>query len=782
MKIDKFKKIKSRNFKNFRWPSELGSFDKKNLIYGWNGTGKSTLADLFFAIEKKDPKKNETFSIEYGGRVINSSDLLESSHLSHVRVFSKKYAEENIFNPEREIAPILYLGRKSIQEQKKIEGNKLQVIQLKKDISSKKGDMDKEENGLDRLCQNEAKNIKDILISSKVDNTYNFYNKSDFKTKAEAFNLLPDVEIKKKILSDKLYGEIKDQVDVTVKEKIKNIETVELVFQTLYEKTKKILSTSVVSKTLNELVSNGALSKWVQSGLELHKNDKGYKNICSFCKNSISKSRMSEIESHFNESHENLQSDMMALDEEIKNKIGILKSVKENKGFPHPNEFYGNMKEQYSSEKNALDENVALSIQWLGTLEEELNKKGESLFEIISLKITLPSRKNPSIRKIDKQKEDDKTDQFSLINLSVDEVNEIINKHNEKTDNFETEIKKAREKIEEHLVTSSLEEYREKKETHLRLSFEVRDLEKQECKLVKDTESLDQAIQDRLRPARELNQDIQGYLGRNDIKFIVKGNGYEITRGDIPAENLSEGEKTAIAFLHFLKSLSDRNFDLRNGIVVIDDPISSLDSNSIYHAFGFMKERTKEAGQLFILTHNHTLFREVKKWFNHKSNKKFAAFYMLKSEIDNSRKRTGVISDLDPLLKNFESEYHFLFSIIFKESQNSGTLESAYPLPNVARRLLEAFLAFKKPGSSNLHEKMEDIKFDVAKKSRIRSFINTYSHHDKIGEGEHDPSILQESSSVLKNLLEFLEFVDESHFKSMKSLVTLALTSSKSQL
>ncbi len=42
----------------------------------------------------------------------------------------------------------------------------------------------------------------------------------------------------------------------------------------------------------------------------------------------------------------------------------------------------------------------------------------------------------------------------------------------------------------------------------------------------------------------------------------------------------SEGERTAIAFLYFLKSLQDKSFDLANGIVVIDDPVSSLDANA----------------------------------------------------------------------------------------------------------------------------------------------------------------------------------------------------------
>jgi hypothetical protein len=35
---------------------------------------------------------------------------------------------------------------------------------------------------------------------------------------------------------------------------------------------------------------------------------------------------------------------------------------------------------------------------------------------------------------------------------------------------------------------------------------------------------------------------------------------------------------------------NDNKIDLKNSMVVIDDPVSSLDANSIYSAFGFMKK------------------------------------------------------------------------------------------------------------------------------------------------------------------------------------------------
>lgn len=235
--------------------------------------------------------------------------------------------------------------------------------------------------------------------------------------------------------------------------------------------------------------------------------------------------------------------------------------------------------------------------------------------------------------------------------------------------------------------------------------------------------------------------------------------------------------------LYFLKSLKDRRFDLAKGVVVLDDPVSSLDANALYLALGFIRERTKDAAQLFILTHNFTFFRQVRNWFHHLKgqNKKEVAqrqarFYMLdcvRSSSDD--KRCSSILPLDPLLEQFESEYHYLFARIYRGARAPALrgLEDNYVLPNMARRLLEAFLAFRQPAKSGeLWQKMQGVDFDEAKKVRILRLLHTHSHGDIIGEPEHDPSLLGEAGSVLKDLMEFIKAQDPQHYKAMVGLVS----------
>ena len=141
-----------------------------------------------------------------------------------------------------------------------------------------------------------------------------------------------------------------------------------------------------------------------------------------------------------------------------------------------------------------------------------------------------------------------------------------------------------------------------------------------------DISQLEREITNHRQPAEELNEDIHKYLGHSDLSLQIKETGYAVTRRGVPAESLSEGETTAIALLYFLKALRDRRFNHEEGIVVLDDPVSSLDANALFLAFGFIKERTKDVGQLFILTHNFSLFRQVRNWFGYIARQKRQRF------------------------------------------------------------------------------------------------------------------------------------------------------------
>ena len=178
---------------------------------------------------------------------------------------------------------------------------------------------------------------------------------------------------------------------------------------------------------------------------------------------------------------------------------------------------------------------------------------------------------------------------------------------------------------------------------------------------------------------------------------------------------------------------------------------------------------------MFFLTHNANFFRQTKNWFRHFKNQnkrpdlRPGRFFMLTLDL-NDGSRTSSLMPLDPLLNKFESDYHYLFSEIFKESERADSrgLVSRYGLPNSARRLLEAFLAFRVPGiSGELHNKLEACDFDHVKKSRIIRFLHTFSHGDAVTEPEHDLSVLSAAPSILKDVLDLIQHEDPRHYTEM---------------
>ncbi len=98
---------------------------------------------------------------------------------------------------------------------------------------------------------------------------------------------------------------------------------------------------------------------------------------------------------------------------------------------------------------------------------------------------------------------------------------------------------------------------------------------------------------------------------------------YKIIRSDgsDAKESLSEGEKTFITFLYFYYLLKGNNSEsgtVTDRVVVIDDPVSSLDSDILFIVSSLIKVlcqevRDKKTGvkQVFVLTHNVYFHKEV---------------------------------------------------------------------------------------------------------------------------------------------------------------------------
>ena len=145
---------------------------------------------------------------------------------------------------------------------------------------------------------------------------------------------------------------------------------------------------------------------------------------------------------------------------------------------------------------------------------------------------------------------------------------------------------------------------------------------------------------------------------------------------------------------------------------------------------------------------------------------------------------TPVARATNPVIRHtkahIESEYHFLFRQVHDVANSAAPaaeLADLYGLPNMARRLIETFLAYRFPDcGGDLIKRFERVDFDPAKKTRILRLLNTYSHSGGISDPEHDPSVLAETYEVMKTILELMQALDDEHYQGMVKLLLPAET------
>ncbi len=234
------------------------------------------------------------------------------------------------------------------------------------------------------------------------------------------------------------------------------------------------------------------------------------------------------------------------------------------------------------------------------------------------------------------------------------------------------------------------------------------------------------------------------------------------------AKRLSEGEKTAITFLYFVVGLRDQDFEIAEGIVVIDDPISSLDSSSVYQAFSYLQSAVKDARQVFLLTHNFEFLKLLLNWFREgmKAKSIGKTYWMLHCSSTSATQRETTIKPLDSVLLNNKSEFTYLVKIL-TEFKSDGTISNSYPIPNIVRKVLETFLAQHSTGDS-FYQLLKNIDYDETKKSSLYKYTNDLSHPTLSG---LDPALVGETQANVKHMLEMIQEVAPVHYKALTEAI-----------
>ena len=765
--ISSIDKLENLGIYNTIPPKTASDFKRYNLIYGWNGSGKSTLSRLFSFIGGRNipPEYDKLkISITVDGSQYSEKQIPLTSE--NIAVFNEDFIKDNI-DWNGTLKSILLLDEKNIEEVKRHTALKEELYGsdksagLIKQLEDKQIALKKTNNELQKILTGIGKNVKNSFQLLDTNDTYylNYDKRKVLSLLEDKTAPLSESDLLNSIELDKA---IKEARPVKKEKIVANIAFVDIsLLKTFIEKTHEIVSRKVASKVISELRDNQELAVWVESGIKLHKS--ANRNVCAFCGGIIGVERYKDLEAHFSNALNKLNAD-------IESCIGSWKAYKreEQPAYSNHTLYYDELIEDIKENNEEYTKNMGLFYNEIEAYIQLLEEKRNKPFDNIDFNIT----------------SEQIVECANIINNILKRYELTIAAHNKKTETFEEATKAVKKRVERHYVQEQVKnlDYIDKLNTYNMSKKEVEQDKEELDKKIKEYNELEGKLSNETLGAEEFNQKLEKFLGYDEIKlkFDSTEKGYKIYRNmKEEATNLSEGEKTAIAFIYFITKLKENGRRIEDSILVIDDPISSFDSNKLFSSYAYMKSECENAKQLFVLTHNYNYFSLVLGWFNKKheknriTDKKEPAYsiYRIENRIEQD-KRIAILNDGGESLKQ-ATEYDYVFYTVYSMRNKVLSKQESIFCGNVCRKLIESFLSFKFPKqradlAALLLAALPGKENDIVRE-RIYKFVNVYSHEKKIDVFEElDTDILDASNqSVINDILSMMQKLDIKHYEAM---------------
>ena len=252
-------------------------------------------------------------------------------------------------------------------------------------------------------------------------------------------------------------------------------------------------------------------------------------------------------------------------------------------------------------------------------------------------------------------------------------------------------------------------------------------------------------------------------------------------------KSLSEGEKTFISFLYFhqlcLGTDDIEHSASKKKIIVIDDPVSSLDSKVMFVITTLIHQLARYKGkdnrldrqeflnpnieQIFIFTHNFYFYKEVS--FDRRPINKSLNHHIIE--------KTNAVSHIsytgnDCTLKN---DYSMMWENLKKAKASIGEDKSQnVMLANTMRRVIDSYLDFigiKKTGTTitwSAIDSFEEGSPEYIVESAFISIINDESHGLAAMDDMYYDSIVKQKPEVIFNAFKALfKEIGQSHYEHM---------------
>lgn len=712
---------------------QLENLRKINFIYGSNGCGKTTLSKLIY-----DPE-----NIAY-----SSCSLIWKGGLSvKTLIYNKDFRERNF--GKGKIDGVFTLGQATKEEIEAIEKMQTELSDLKTKGIDKKNTLAKQE----ELKLQEDNDFKEVIWRD-------IYKENEVVFK-EAFRGF----MKKETFKDKILHELENNL-----EELMTLEELREKAQTIFVKTPTTLApiARIEFNRLLEIEDNGIwkkkiigkadvqiakliqklnLNDWINEGRTYINED----DICPFCQQeTITENFRKQLEDYFDESFTQDIVQVKALLNEYIRESQNLQNLLEQIELQQKNDSESKLKmESFSALFKTLISQFVTNKELLTSKEKEPSRS----IELISTK-----------------------EQFQDLQTLINECNKEIKAHNDIVNDYTNQKNKLISAIwkylnEGHLAT--IETFVKKQEG---LTKGIESLKKQYHELRERYSDLNKKIREAnknvtsVQPSvDEINRILKsyGFLNFEIVPSKNEANQYQIQRedGTIADSTLSEGEATFITFLYYLqlaKGSTKEESITEERILVIDDPISSLDSNVLFVVSSLIKElikavknNTGSIKQIILLTHNVYFHKEVSFVDGRTPKNGDTHFWIIRK--NNNISTIQAFEMENPI----QSSYELLWKELRNSSQNSGIT-----IQNTMRRIIENyFKIFGQYADDDLIKSFDNHQEQEVCRSLV-CWINDGSH------GLPDDLYVEQQDGVIERYFEvfkqiFVKMKHEEHYKMM---------------
>lgn len=436
----------------------------------------------------------------------------------------------------------------------------------------------------------------------------------------------------------------------------------------------KLLGTRVVGSgtvTLSELVEQLGSSDWVATGRSFLHESAG---VCPFCQQVAPANLVADLATMFDDHYTAQRADIDALKADFGAWQAALTAAADapslaSSGFID--------KAALQAARRKLDKVIAVNAALL-------SKKIATPSEAVEFESVDPALKG--------------------VNDVIVAANKAIDAHNKLVGNRRTErpllVGKCWRYLAEVSLAGTVATYEQKQKSR---DAGIKTLEDKVTEATGKIAALDDEVrllQRSVESTRPVIEQINGILERSGFTSfkIVEStslpNGYMLSRGDgeVHEHSLSEGERTFIAFLYYFHLLDGRTEgadDAPRILAVIDDPISSLDSDVLFvvgtlvrHLIARAVSATDRIEQVLVLTHNVYFHKEIAHLRQGESGGG-RTFFLI-------RKRPSSPSTVEASRKNpVETEYGRLWAEVRRAVD--GEAMNIIGLENILRRILESY-------------------------------------------------------------------------------------------